>query len=165
MLKASKALTYDDSEQYIGFDLEPGVSVNIRMKRRTLERVLSRNDIEFNAAYDVKSEAYSETVMVIPKYCIELTLRNDMINYIKSDSMPHSILASIGDSGSIDTMVADVVDKLKEKTNGQCSIRLERFDSDSMSILASMRNDIRIGVSRTKHGDVYISTLRDLSNY
>lgn len=153
-----------DRSSGVGFEILPDVRVELRMGREELEETLNNSGIKYITAYDSDINGVRETIMLIADYGVELTLKNGYVNYIKSANMPHSFITKVIDVEDISSTVIEVLKQLRDKTKGRYNIKVEKLNTETISLVASLKSKIHIGVAKSISGDVYISTLRDLTN-
>ncbi len=152
-------VVFNDS---VGFWIMPGMCVSIWMEREGLEKMLDDACIDYITAYDSNVNGAKETIMVIPEFGIELTMKEDKVNYMKSSLKKHSFLVHIDDGKDISDTILEIIARLKDKLGNNCDISIEKFNTESLNLVASFRQSINIGISKTPSGDVFIKTMRGI---
>lgn len=151
----------------LGLKIVNDVEVTLMEPREILENRLSNNNIEYRVLFDkvVKDSSVKETILVIKDPEIEITLENDIVNYIKTSNNIYSQLDVIEEiNKDVTVHIKAIKEKLAKKFDvDTTAINIEKCDLAKINITTIVNKDnryYRIKIIRDAFGNVFINTIR-----
>lgn len=153
----------------VGLKLAEDVKVVIGEIREELFEELKKSTLDYSVAFDkVNKNGVKETIITLRNPDIEISLNNDIVEYIKTVNTEYSKLDEIKHLGDnsvehIQKITGNLVKYFEVEAK---DIILENIDITNMSITAIIKYDttskIRVHVLRDAFGNIFINTIAAL---
>lgn len=152
----------------IGIRLTDKITIELGEIKEKLFKTFDDNNVKYSVPFDkVNNDGFKETIVHIESIETEISIKNDIINYVKLGKNKYTTLDKIEDIGSdiighIHNIQKHVENLLEVESK---DLKIEKIDTTNMNItfiVTKVKDRARIQVLRDSFGDVYINTLRAL---
>ena len=154
----------------IGLNITDSFKININDVKEAVLEGLKSNNIEHSIAFDkVNKNGIKETIITMREPDIEVSLENDIVQYIKTVNTDYSqvdTLKSIGDSPA--SHIPAIKKNIEKKfgVDGSC-IKIEAIDTSSMNMTVVIKyndnkNTVRVHIIRDAFGNIFINTINNV---
>jgi hypothetical protein len=136
--------------------------------REEVEERLTKAKIRYTVPFDRTNENnVKETIIHIGEYGIELSIENDIVNYIKSHSTTSNNIHKInlGSTMSVAEIKKVITEVAKQFNVSEEDITIRRIRLNSADIVMIIRDDrrVRVHLMSDLSGNIYVSTLKYVS--
>lgn len=152
----------------IGINITDSVKVELLEVKEQLIKDLEEHGIKYEIPFDkTNTSGVKETLITMRDPDIEISVENDIINYIKTVNTEFSNLDKVE---NIDVNITEHIRRIQEMVNKKfntkgCTIKIEKIDTKSLNItliIHSNNNRARVQIIRDTFGDIYINTIRSI---
>ena len=154
----------------IGLDITDSFNIGINDIREVVLEGLKNSKIGYTIPFDkVNKDNVKETIITMRDPDIEITLENDIVQYIKTVNTEYSQLDTIKDLGESPAIHIQKIKKRIEEKFGLDSkdVKIEAIDSATMNVTVILsygdNEKARMHVIRDAFGNIFINTITHMA--
>jgi len=151
----------------LGLDITDNFKVCLLDIKEVVLEGLKNNNVEHSVAFDkINNKGVKETIITMRNPDIEISLENDIVQYIKTVNTKYSqvdVLKNISENAAVH--IPTIKKNIEKKFNVQSNcIKIEAIDSTKMSLTVIIKYDnnaheARIHVIRDAFGNIFVNTI------
>lgn len=153
----------------LGINITDTDKIMIEHNKDELLNLLNMSETKYEIMFDkVNKDGDNETILSIEDGNIEITILNSNVNYIKSISIPSTLITRLDDNTCTISCIHDVIDKLADRLCvDRSELIMENINSETMNMVFLIKdkntnNKYHIHVLMDTNNNVYMHSIRKL---